>query len=61
MFSPGNKRFDPFNISNGKGKAKQGIKFERMTKTVKTKPLWWLIAAFLLVSIVYWYLSTKVL
>jgi hypothetical protein len=63
MFSTKNNRrfykFDPFNIANKKDKEIQGIKFERLSKTVKTKPLWWLIVVFVLVLLFYWYLNTK--
>jgi len=65
MFSPGHKKrpykFDPFNISERIGQGRQGIKFERLARTVKPKPLWWLIIVFLLVLIVYWYLNTEIL
>jgi hypothetical protein len=65
MYSSKNSRrfykFDPFNISHNQEKETGRIKFDRLSKTVKTKPVWWFIAVFVLVLLLYWYLNTKVI
>jgi len=61
MFSSKVKRrqhnFDPFNLSKEEDNKEKKIKFERLSKSVHPKPLWWLFAAFMLVCILYWYFT----
>jgi hypothetical protein len=52
--------FNPFNLSSEKPDHKKRIKFERLPKRIKTKPVWWFIIAFLFIIILYWYLKINV-
>ena len=53
------RRIDPFNLIYEREKETGEIKFDRLPKRVRTKPLWYFIMLFMLVLIIYWYLNAK--
>jgi len=52
--------FDPFNLQQKDNVEEHRIKFERLSRTVKTKPLWWLIVVFFMIIIIYYYLTKSI-
>lgn len=63
MFSvpgKGSRAFNPFNLPEEEGDTGKKIKFERLPRSVRTKPMWWLITVFVLAFLVYYYLTTAV-
>jgi len=53
-------KFDPFDLSSAPDHETKRIKFERLQSHVKTKPLWLLLAIFILVLFIYIYLKSSV-
>jgi hypothetical protein len=53
-------RFNPFNLPEKEVDNKHRIKFERISTSVKAKPIWWLLLVFILVVLLYWYLNSRV-
>ena len=56
----GHKReFNPFNLKEETGNEKFNIKFDRLQRSIKVKPIWWLLIVLALTFYVFWYLKTK--
>jgi hypothetical protein len=54
------RRFNPFNLVNTDEDGNKRIKFERLPQHAKTKPIWWLFFVFVIILIIYQYLSKSV-
>ena len=50
-------KFDPFNLSSQSDSEHRKITFERLQSSVKTRSIWWLLAACILVYLAYLYIS----
>ena len=50
-------KFDPFNLSSQTDSEHGKIKFERLQSSVKTRSIWWLLAAGIIVYLAYLYLN----
>ena len=51
------REFNPFNLKNKITDNKYDIKFERLENRYRTKPFWWLSLVFIIVIVLYWYLT----
>jgi hypothetical protein len=50
------KKFNPFNLDSTELESDSRIKFRRLGRKSKTRPLWWLIAFFIIIVFVFMYL-----
>jgi len=51
------KKFNPFNLDNTEFDSDSRIKFNRLGRKSKTRPLWWLIVLFMIMVFVFMYLK----
>jgi hypothetical protein len=53
------REFNPFNLKEDTENGKFNIKFERLQRGIKIKPIWWLLIVLTLTLYVFWYLNAK--